>query len=161
MSVAGLPEHNELLARCSEMVTAFMRDHAELNRLTADQETSPRMVQFCIVMALNEANITPPCTNWTLAQFPPFLMLYGSIITILESLVLLKARNTLNFNDGGMTISRENPQLVAQLIQLFRSTYERKLNDYKIFMNISSALTGGGGVASELWAVNRLYGTWW
>jgi len=137
-----------------------MRDHPALNRLTSKEETSPRLIAFCIMMALSEINATPPLTTLSLVQVPAYLMILASVITVLESVILLKTRNKLEFNDGNVTISRENPQLIASMIQLFRSMFDRKLKDYKIAKSIDDALSGGGGVFSELWWVNGMYGDW-
>ena len=156
----ALPEHDQNLEAMVSAVRAFMRDHPALNRLTSKEETSPRLIAFCVMMALSEINATPPLTSWSLSVVPAYLMILSSVVTVLESVVLLKTRNKLQFSDGGVTISRENPELIASMISLFRSTLDRKLKDYKIARSIDDALTGGGGVFSELWWVNGSYLGW-
>ena len=154
--MASLPEHDKVLASLSEAVRTFMRDFAELNRLTTKEETSPRMIAFAIMMALSEINSTPPVTSYCLQDIPAYLMITAATIAVLNSVVLLKTRNKLQFSDGGVAISRENPELLMSLAQLLRSTFDRKLQQWKIFQNINSAM--GGGVHSEYWL---LQGGFW
>ena len=43
-----------------EEVRGYIRDFPELNRIIRGAETSNRMMKYCIVLALDEWNTTPP-----------------------------------------------------------------------------------------------------
>ena len=51
-------------------VRGYIRDFPELNRLVTGEESSDRMIQYCVFLALDEYNTTPPLTGHTVSDFP-------------------------------------------------------------------------------------------
>lgn len=123
----------------------FLRDFPELNRLIDGQETSDRMLAWCVIDALDDFNNTPPLLgHFTVSTFPyRSLLIRGSVITVLESVGLLQTRNQLQFSDGGISVGvSDKAPMIMQWLNMFKSSYEMKKNNYKRAMNIEAALTG-------------------
>lgn len=148
------------LAQYVQMTRAFMRDYAELNRLIQGEEHSDRLIAWAVLDALNDINSTPPLQSFSLDSFPsPYLLLRGTVISLLESVGLLQTRNHLTFSDGGIQVGvSDKTQLIQSWIQLFQNKYEEKKNRLLVALNIEGGW--GGGVSSEYLWTNGFYGGW-
>jgi len=134
------------------LVRAYMRDYPELNRLIKGEEHSDRLIAFAAMDSLDDFNSTPPMTQYQFTNFPSkYLLLRGTVITLLESIGLLMTRNHLNFSDGGIQVGvSDKTPLIQSWIQLFTNKYEQKKDRLKVALNIEGGW--GGGVHSEyLW----------
>jgi hypothetical protein len=147
-----------------QVVRDYMRDHPELNRLTAGQESNDRLIAWAIMDAMAYFNGTPPIGNTTLEMLlqrnQHSLLLRLTTITLLESVGLLQTRNHINYSNGGLNVGvNDKTPLIMNWLQYYKSTTDQLLTRVKVAMNIESILnTGGGsGVHSELWAVNATY----
>ena len=103
------------------------------------------MLAWCVIDALDDFNNTPPLIgHYTVGTFPyRSLLIRGSVITVLESVGLLQTRNQLQFSDGGISVGvSDKAPMIMQWLNMFKSSYEMKKNNYKRAMNIESALTG-------------------
>lgn len=162
MASADLPASapNLKLSQYVQMVRAFMRDYAELNRLIQGEEHSDRLIAWAVLDALNDINTTPPLQSFTLNSFPsPYLLLRGTVTSLLESVGLLQTRNHLTFSDGGIQVGiSDKTPLIQSWIQLFTNKYEQKKKDLLIALNIEGGW--GGGVSSEYLWTNGFYGGW-
>ena len=142
-------------------VRAFMRDHEELNRLISGEESSDRMIRFCVQLGLDEWNILPPLTGYTVANHPSrAMLLHLTIIHLLTSVGILKSRNSFQYSDGGFTVqSEEHDTRYQRWIQLLRSAgpaSEASMQRLKIALNIRSGW--GGGMESEYGWIHGWYG---
>lgn len=140
------------------LIRAFMRDHAELNRLFQGQEHSDRLIAFAVIDALEDFNTTPPMTNYQLSNFPSkSLLRYGTMINLLESIGLLMTRNHITFSDGGVQVGiNDKTPLIQSWIQLFTNKYETKKDRLKVALNIEGGW--GGGIHSEYLWTSGFYG---
>ena len=154
-----LPEES---ARMNEMVAyvrLYMRDFPELNRLTQGHESSPRMIAWAIIDALDDWNTTPPFLgDCTLASFPSRHMLCrGAVISLLEGVAMLQMRNQLSFSDGGITVSvNDKAPMLMQWLSMMKAAYEDKKVKMKSSQNVEMAM-GGSGHHSEYSAINGSY----
>lgn len=157
---AYLPSNNIAIERFVGVVRAFMRDYPELNRLIKGEEHSDRLIAWAVADALDDFNMTPPLTRYGLTNFPSkYLLLRGTVISLLESVGLLMTRNHLTFSDGGIQVGvSDKTPLVQSWIALFTNKYEQKKKDLKIAMNIEGGW--GNGLSSEYLWVNGFYGGW-
>lgn len=139
-------------------VRYYMRDWKELNRLIAGFESSDRMVGYCVWLALDEFNTTPPLTESTVADFPSrVILLQLTIIHLLTSVGLLKSRNRFNYNDGGFSVQTEvQDELYQRWIGMFRGQVNTQVQRLKVALNIAGAW--GGGVGSEYSWIHGWYG---
>ena len=139
-------------------VRAFIRDFPELNRLISGEESSDRMVKYCIHLALDDWNTSPPLTSHAISSFPSrTILLHLTLIHLLTSVSILHVRNAFAYNDGGFSVQTDQQGREYQnLINLFRSQVEPKIRRVKVAMNISGAW--GGGVGSEYGYINGWYG---
>ena len=159
MSQTPLPSAS---ARMNEMIAyirLYMRDFPELNRLIAGYESSPRMIAWAIVDALDDWNTTPPFIgNASLDNFPSkHLLARGAVISLLESVAMLQMRNQLQFTDGGITVSvNDKAPMLMQFISMMKAGYEDKKARMKSSLNIEMAMVGSGHF-SEYFVVNGTY----
>ncbi len=157
---SDLPNAGLELNAIANQVRAFLRDYAELNRLIAGEESSPRQIVWAIFDALDDFNTSPPFTSFGLSTFPSkSLLIRGTVLSLLESIGLLQTRNHLSFSDGGLQVGvSDKTPFIQSWIQLFRNSYEEKKMKLKVAYNIESAW--GGGINSEYRFVNNFYGEW-
>ncbi len=146
-----------------QVVRDYTRDHAELNRLIAGQESNDRLVAWAVLDALSIFNGTPHLTSLSLeallARNQHALMLRLTVITLLESVGLLQTRNHINYSNGGLNVGvNDKTPLILQWLQYYQGTTKQMMGQVKVALNIEGMLnTGGSGVHSELWAVNATY----
>ena len=146
-----------------QIVRNYLRDHPELNRLVAGEETSDRMVAWCVLDALSNFNGQTPITRYTLEDLidkqQQHLLLRMTVECVIESVGLLQTRNHINYSDGGLNVGvNDKTPLLMNWLQYYRSFTEQRLQKVKVALNIESILGPSNvGAHSELWAVN---GSW-
>ena len=142
-----------------EEVRAYIRDFPELNRIIRGQETSNRMMEYCVWLSLDEWNTTPPFSSTTIARFPSrLLLLQLTICHILTSVGLLKSRNKMPYSDGGFSVDTETQDSsYQQWIQLLRSQANPRMMSIKIALNIAGGW--GASVRSDYALIHGWYGT--
>lgn len=138
-----------------QKIRRFMRDNPYLNRLTNGYESSDEDIMDAIEDAIDDFNHTPPfISKYSLSNPPPlYILKRGVVICLLESVGLLNTRNSLQFSDGGITISTNKTPEIQAWLSLFTNKYEQKKRDWKTSVNIEDAL-GIASVSSEYTLVN-------
>lgn len=152
-----------LITQLAEYARRFMRDYPELNRLTEGYDHSPRHLKWAVVDTLSDWVSTPPFIGQSLSMIVErglvSVFCRGVVITALESLGILHLRNHISYSDGGVNVQTENPQLIANWLQMMKSEYEQKKQRILIAMNIENLLGPTvGGVHSELYFINAFFG---
>lgn len=139
-------------------VRAYIRDFPELNRIIRGAETSNRMMQYCVILALDEWNTTPPLASTSLSTFPSrSILLQLTICHILMSVGLLKSRNKLPYSDGGFSVDTETQdESYQRWISLIRAQLNPRITQLKISLNIAGGW--GASVSSEYAWINSWYG---
>lgn len=145
------------------VVREYLRDHPELNRLIAGEETGDRFYAWAILDALSRFNGTPHLTNFTFEDMlnyqQHFLMLRLTVETVLESVGLLQTRNHVNYSDGGINLGvNDKTPLIQNWLQMWSARNDQLITRVKVALNIQGILGSEfAGVFSELWAVNSTY----
>ncbi len=141
-------------------VRDFMRDFPQLNRLNSGEETSNRLIKYCVYLALDEFNTTPPLSGLQVSDFPSRTILLAlTVIYVLTSVSLLKSRNRLRYNDGGFSVDTESQEdSYRNMIGFLRQTAasEAKISRLKIALNIEGGWDAG--VGSEYGWIHGWYG---
>lgn len=167
MTSAGTPSsyadaNNPLMREIVENVRFFMRDYAELNRLTKGKDHSNRHIMWAVLDVLSDWSTTPPFIGANLqlilSRGWQSVFIRGVAISLLESLHFLHMRNFVSYSDGGVNLQIENPQLLQAALQLLKNEYEQKKQRVLIAANIEGALDGPG-VHSEYLFVNSFWGS--
>lgn len=146
-----------------QTVRLYLRDHPQLNRLVAGEESSDRIIAWAVLDAIAEFNGTPHFTNYGLeeliARNQQALLLRMTTTTLLESIGLLQTRNHLNYSNGGINVGvNDKTSMIMGWLQYFKSTTEQRKQQVKVSLNIESILgPNNTGVHSELWSVNASY----
>lgn len=160
-SIAIEQLRKERLGEIVENVRFFMRDYAQLNRLTKGLDHNDRHIIWAIRDAVSDWRSTPPNIGQNLDmiidQGWQSLFVRGVAIVLLESLRFLHMRNFLPYSDGGISTQTEQPELLSAVIQMMKSEYEQKRKAVLIAANIDRSL-GGSGVHSEYILVNQFWG---
>lgn len=148
-----------------ESVRLFMRDFAELNLLIQGEESSDRMIVWATQDFLSDFNGTPPFTGFSLEELRQrnlqHLAVRGTVITLLQSVMLIQIRNHLPFSDGGLSVEiNGKAALIQSVLQLFQSAYEQNKRQVKTALNIEQLLDyNPSGVHSDYYGLYAL-GMW-
>lgn len=139
-------------------VRGYIRDFPELNRLIVGEESSDRMIQYCVFLALDDWNTTPPLASNTVSDFPSrVILLQLTLIHLLTSVAILKSRNRFVYNDGGFSAQTEEQDgAYLQMAALLRSQVDPKIMRLKVALNIAGGY--GAGLPSEYTWINSWYG---
>lgn len=166
--VAGLQQPfdpRRVLRGHIESVRLFMRDFAELNLLIRGEESTDRMIVWATQDFLSDFNGTTPFTGYTLEELASrnlqHLCVRGTVITLLQSVMILHARNYLPFSDGGLTVSiNDKAPIIQSMLQLFQAAYEQNKRNAKTALNIEQLLDlGPSSVHSDYYGLAAL-GFW-
>ena len=140
-------------------IRSYIRDWAELNRLISGEETNSRLIEYCVRLAIDEYNTTPPLTGtYGISNFPSRSLLVDlTLIRLLTSVGILHSRNRFAYNDGGFSVQTDQQdELYQRWIQLFRNQSASRLQALKVALNIEGGWDGG--VGSEYGWIHGWYG---
>jgi hypothetical protein len=145
-----------------QSVRLFMRDFTPLNLLIRGEESSDRMIAWATMDFLSNFNGTPPFTSFTLDDMVSYNLQYfavrGTVIGLLQSVMLLYARNHLPFSDGGLSVNlNDKAPLYQSILSLFQAAYEQEKRQIKTAININGIMDSGpSGVHSDYAALTAL-----
>lgn len=128
-----------------QSVRLFMRDFAELNLLIKGEESSDRMIMWATLDFLSDFNGTPPFTSMSLDQILQrnlhSFAVRGTVVSLLQSLMLLYTRNHLNFSDGGMSVSiNDKAPMLQSIMSMMQAGHEQNKRLIKTALNVESLL---------------------
>lgn len=138
-----------------QMVRVYMRDYAKLNILLQDDETDDKTILMCLELTIADLNASPPQTYFLIQELVSrgyaLLLVYGTVVLVLESLMLLLTRNHLNWQESGQLIGlQDKTPVVAAHVKYFRDMYQYQRDRKKVADSIMSAMDPGqSGVHSE------------
>lgn len=154
--------NNPLTRQVVENVRVFMRDYAELNRLTKGLDHSDRHIAWAMLDTLSDWASTPPFIgqdlNTIISRGWQAIFIRGVAASLLESLMFLHMRNFVSYSDGGVNIQTENPSLLVAAIQMLKNEVEQKKQRALTALNIEYAIEGTG-IHSEYLFVNSFWGS--
>ena len=129
----------------AETLRDFIRDQPELNTLIGEKESEDTSLTAAIEDAIDDWNNTPPFTNVTIDNFPfKSLLKIGATLFVLKSAGMMMSRNHLTYNDGGISIEKdEKTQLYQSWIDRLEPVWERKKAGFKLAKNLEN---GWGGI---------------
>jgi len=157
--LGGLPDG--IVQAHIQGVRLFTRDFSELNLLIQGEESSDRMILWATQDFLSDFNGTPPFTGHTLQTIAGYNLqsfaVRGTLVSLLQSLMIIHARNNLSFSDGGMSISiNDKAPMIQSMLALFQSAYEQNKRAIKTTMNIEGMLfdSGASGLHSDYYILS-------
>lgn len=138
------------------LVRAKMRDYPELNRLTSGRESSDRDIALAMLLMIDQYNATPPLLDAEgIVNFPSKdLLVTGTMLQLIDGLILLKMRNQLSYSDGSTQQQTENPQLYQSYYNQQKQRYDQDKKQFKMAKNLADAMSTPQGVSSEYLAIN-------
>lgn len=160
----GVQALSPIMQQFVQVVRLYMRDHPQLNRLVAGEESSDRMIAWATMDALSDFNGTPPLIGTfsleaLLQRDQQALLLRMVTCSLLESVGLLQTRNHVNYSNGGINVGvNDKTPLIMNWLQYFKGTTEQMKQRVKVTFNIEQILgPNNPGVHSEIWSVNSSY----
>ena len=159
--LGGVPGMSDAFNAFIHTVRLYMRDYPHLNRLVKGEESSDRMIAWAIMDFLSDFAGTPPNLGYyaledLLDRYYQAFAVRGTVVALLESVLILQARNHLNFSDGGLSVGvSDKAPLLLQIRQQLASKYEQQKMQIKVALNIEQAW--GTGEHSEYFFING----WW
>lgn len=139
-----------------------MRDFAPLNLLIRGEESSDRMIAWATVDFLSDFNGTPPFSAYSLDDLFSLnlqnLCVRGTVIGLLQSLMIFYARNHLPFSDGGLSVSiNDKAPIIQSMLSMFQSAYEQNKRMVKTALNIEGIMDAQpSGVHSDYYALSAI-----
>lgn len=139
-----------------------MRDFAPLNLLIRGEESSDRMIAWATVDFLSDFNGTPPFSAYALDDLFSLnlqnLCVRGTVIGLLQSLMIFYARNHLPFSDGGLSVSiNDKAPIIQSMLSMFQSAYEQNKRMVKTALNIEGIMDAQpSGVHSDYYALSAI-----
>lgn len=146
------------------MLRAYMRDFAPINRLIDGEESKDRDLALAIYRALEDFNGTPPPIALNLQQVIDNhlvdLLLRGAACKLMESVVLNYARNEVQFTDAGVSVKISDKfPIFMNWYGVMKPQYDQDKQQTKYSLNINQIVgTTGSGLFSEYWLINSLLG---
>jgi hypothetical protein len=162
-ALQGVQGISETMQAFVSNVRTYVRDHPQLNRLIAGEESSARLIAWAVLDALSNFNATPYFTSFTLEELLSrnfhHLLTRMTVVSLLESVGQLQTRNHINYSNGGINLGvNDKTPLILNWLQYYNATVEQKLVHAKVALNIEQCLgVGASGVHSELFAINASY----
>ena len=162
----SIPGASAAMKAFVQQVRLYIRDYAELNRLTAGEETSDRMIAWAVMDALSNFNGTPHFTQFSLEDLlqlqQTHLLTRMTVEAIIESVGLLQTRNHLNYSTGGINVGvNDKTPLLMGWLQYYKSYTMQLKQQVKVAINISNILgRNQSGIFSEYWSINSVYLSW-
>lgn len=153
---------NEAFQSHIQSVRLFMRDFSELNLLIRGEESSDRMIAWATVDFLSDFNGTTPFSNLSLddlfANNLQSMAVRGTVVSLLQSLMIFYNRNHLPYSDGGLSVNiNDKAPMIQAILQLFQAAYEQYKRNVKTALNIQSIMgEEPTGVASDYAALSVL-----
>lgn len=158
----GQPQNMKAFESHIQSVRLFMRDFDILNLLIRGEESSDRMIAWATMDFLSNYNGTPPFSSFTLDDLfnynLQFFAIRGTVISVLQSLMILYARNHLPFSDGGLSVNfNDKAPLIQSMLALFQSAYEQDKRQIKTAINVMGIMDAGpSGVHSDYYALSAI-----
>jgi hypothetical protein len=133
-------------------VRLFMRDHAELNRLISDVESLDESINLAAEQVCDIWNSLPPfgISTLTIAASgdvnvvavpteAKYIFVLGASIQVMKSVLFLRARNRLAYNDGNISVDDQGNvfQGYMTLLGMYQQEFESRLRNYKAAKNVS------------------------
>jgi hypothetical protein len=147
-----------------QQVRLYLRDFPELNRLTAGEETSDRMIAWATLDALSAFSGTPPFIGTfsledLLQNNQMHLLTRMTVEAIIESVALLQTRNHINYSTGGINVGvNDKTPLLMSHLQYYKAYTSQMLQHVKVALNIANILgPSQSGVYSEYFRIHASY----
>lgn len=145
-----------------QSVRLFMRDFAPLNLLIRGEESSDRMIAWATVDFLSDFNGTPYFTNFSIDDLFSLnlqsMCVRGTVISLLQSLMIFYARNHLPFSDGGLSVSiNDKAPIIQSMLAMLQSAYEQQKRMVKTALNVEGIMDASpSGVHSDYYAMSAI-----
>lgn len=133
----------------------YTRDIPELNILLEGNEQSPdELIALAMRLTVSDFNAFAPLTHFSVKDFPSdTVLLYGTLMHLANAESERQLRNQVNYNAQGLVAGIDDKSALYQnLADRYRSLFESKMREYKIYINNEDAW---GGISSPYSGINQ------
>jgi len=126
-------------------IRLYCKDTAELNVLLEGSfQSSDELIQLAMKLAVNDFNIVPPTSQYTVSDFPSdTVMLYGVLHHLANGEAERQLRNNVNYNAQGLNAGIDDKfAQYNQLAAYYKNLFEAKIKELKIQQNMENAWGG-------------------
>jgi hypothetical protein len=131
-----------------EEVQEHIKDRAENNHLLDAAEFTPTSIVLAMDLAISAYNLLSPVSSASIENFPyKSLLMTGTLWKLYSGQLALKARNFMNYSDGGLQVPVEEQfQLYQSLAAIYQEEFMKDARQLKTHGNLES---GWGSVGSD------------
>lgn len=129
-------------------VRELVLDKVENNYLIPGEELTDTQIIIAMELTLSDWNSTPPTDMATLGNFPyKHILMAGTLYRCFMGQSALRARNTFQFSDGGISVPLEERfQLYQAMAGMYQNEYQSMMQKVKISINMDQ---GWGSLGSD------------
>ena len=134
------------LNRYINYLISHIKDDPSVNKLLGKKQFAPSQVKFATIIAFDRIDKTPPVLGRLNAEaYPIYLAIKAGVIQLMETAQIVDIRNSLDYQDGAMTVKDTHEGMYAQLLQYY-GTFVRDLVAWKQQVNIERTMSPMNGV---------------
>ncbi len=126
-------------------IRTYCKDTADLNVLLEGSfQSSDELIQLAMKLAVNDFNIVPPTSQYSISDFPSdTVMLYGVLHHLANGEAERQLRNNVNYNAQGLNAGIDDKfAQYNQLAAYYKNLFEAKIKELKIQQNMEKAWGG-------------------
>ena len=134
-------------------IRTYIKDQPDLNiLLEGDYQSSDALIGLSMRLAMSDVNATPPVTAYTVESFPnELIMLYGTLHHLANSEAERQLRNQINYSAQGLNAGIDDKmQSYNALAAYYRSLFDSKTKEYKVYLNTEAAWGGSSSPYESL-----------
>lgn len=123
-------------------IRIYTKDIPEFNiLLEGSEQSADELIELAMKLTVSDVNAFAPVTHFSIKTFPnDTLLLYGTLMHLANSEAERQLRNQVNYNAQGLVAGIDDKsQQYQALADRYRSLFETKMREYKIYLNNESA----------------------
>ena len=123
-------------------IRTYVKDTPDLNiLLEGELQSSDELIDLAMKLSMSDINAVPPVTAFSVSSFPnDLIMLYGTLHHLANSEAERQLRNQINYSAQGLNAGIDDKmQQYNSLASYYRSLFDSKVKEYKVFLNTEAA----------------------
>ena len=123
-----------------------IKDDPAVNKLIEGKQFAPSQVKMAMVIAFDRIDKTPPVlARLNAEEYPIYIALKAGVVQLMETAQIVDIRNSLQYQDGAMTVNDTYEGMYAQLLTYY-NRFVNELRAWKMQVNIERSMSPMIGV---------------
>lgn len=126
-------------------IRLYAKDKPDFNvLLEGEVQSSDDLIRLAMRLTVSDFNSASPVTAYVVETFPnDMVLLYGTLHHLANGEAERQLRNQVTYNAQGLNAGIDDKaMLYNQLAQFYKTLFEQKLRDYKMYLNAQDAWGG-------------------